>query len=210
MPKEYAAVPLFPLQSGASYFRPHQDLPDVVTTDSPASFVMTDLRHVTAITIAPTASIEDALKTMIREGVRLLLVIDVNRAVCGLITATDIQGEKPMKVLEAQGGLHDEILVGSIMTPAERLEVLYMEDVRKARVGNIVATLKRAGRQHALVVDVDTPSGRETVRGIFSTTQISRQLGVPIETIGVAHTFAELEQALNSHSKELAGTTAVI
>lgn len=204
MRKEYATLPLFSLQAGASFFRPHQAPLEGVTLDSPAVFVMTDLRQVSAITIEPTAPIEGALRKMIRDGVRLLLVSDVENQVLGLITATDIRGEKPLKVLESSGGRREDILVQHIMTPRERLEVLYMEDVLRTRVGNIIATLKAAGRQHALVVDTDPVTERETIRGIFSTTQISRQLGVPIETVGVARTFAELEQALN-HQTEVAG-----
>jgi len=34
------------------------------------------------------------------------------------------------------------------------------------------------------------------VRGIFSTTQIGRQLGVPIHGFEVAHTFAEIGAGL--------------
>ena len=36
------------------------------------------------------------------------------------------------------------------------------------------------------------------VRGIFSATQISRQLAMPVDTLGAARTFAELELALHS------------
>ncbi len=38
----------------------------------------------------------------------------------------------------------------------------------------------------------------EMVRGIFSATQISRQLAMPVDTLGAARTFAELELALHS------------
>jgi hypothetical protein len=71
-----------------------------------------------------------------------------------------------------------------------------MDDVADARVGDIVATLRGAGRQHAIVLDKDENSGQESLRGIFSVTQIARQLGVSIESDGKAQTFAELERAL--------------
>ena len=57
------------------------------------------------------------------------------------------------------------------------------------------ATLKAAGRQHAVVVDVDE-QGRQKVRGIFSASQIARQLGVVIQTTEIARTFAEVEAML--------------
>jgi hypothetical protein len=81
------------------------------------------------------------------------------------------------------------------MTPRERLQVLAMEQVRAAKVGHIVATLKQAGRQHAMVLDCDD-KGRQRVRGIFSSTQIARQLGVAIQTSAVAQTFSEIKATL--------------
>ena len=79
-------------------------------------------------------------------------------------------------------------------------------DVERARVGHVLETLRRAGRQHALVVDHDEiPSERPLmpavrramVRGIFSISQIARQLGVPVPAAGeVARTFSEIESAI--------------
>ena len=58
------------------------------------------------------------------------------------------------------------------------------------------ATLKEAGRQHALGVDRDQLTREEIVRGVFSATQIGRQLGVPNLSFEVARTFAEIEAEL--------------
>jgi len=48
------------------------------------------------------------------------------------------------------------------MTTQRELEVLKIEDVRKAKVGQIVATLKDHNRQHALVID-EAADGRQSV-----------------------------------------------
>jgi hypothetical protein len=81
------------------------------------------------------------------------------------------------------------------MTPRERLEVLCMDDMQTARVGDVVATLKAHGRQHALVVE-RTPDRSQVLRGMFSISQINRQLGTQVDTLGVAGTFAELGMEL--------------
>ena len=70
----------------------------------------------------------------------------------------------------------------------------------------MLETLRRVGRQHALVVDydvipprrlIDQPVTRTMVRGIFSISQAARQLGVGLPTGGeVARTFSEIEAAL--------------
>lgn len=62
------------------------------------------------------------------------------------------------------------IQVRDIMTPLRDLEVLRLSDVKSAKVGHILATLKSAGRQHALVV-TDNANGTHALRGIFSATR---------------------------------------
>jgi CBS-domain-containing membrane protein len=133
---------------------------------------------------------------MIFRGVRLLLVVDEKESVVGVITATDILGERPMLVAAERGLRHREITVADIMTPASRADALALADVERARVGHILETLRRVGRQHALVVE-NPGGGRGTmVRGIFSLSQIARQLGISLHTSEVARTFAEIEAAI--------------
>jgi hypothetical protein len=125
-----------------------------------------------------------------------LFVRGADGHLAGLITATDIVGEKPMRLVQERGIRHDEIAVDDLMTPMAQLEALAFDDVRHAQVGHVVASLRKAGRQHTLVVERGA-GGRQTVRGIFSTSQIARQLGMPINTTYAAPTFSELVTQLS-------------
>jgi CBS-domain-containing membrane protein len=129
---------------------------------------------------------------MISRGVRLLVVVDERETVLGVVTATDILGERAMLVATERGLRRDELTVADVMVPAERVEAIAAADVAAARVGHVLETLRRAGRQHALVLDAE-----RRVCGIFSLTQIARQLGVAVATGGqVARTFSEIEAAI--------------
>ena len=121
MAREYLPLPSRHLKPKTTFARPTQYLPQRVTLDDPAVNVMTDLKQVVAITIDPEASIENANRVMIRRGVRLLLVVDVNNYLLGIITATDILGEKPMQFIQSHGGTRNEIRVRDIMTPHDQL-----------------------------------------------------------------------------------------
>jgi len=191
----YKPVPMVKMREGV-VCQPPAIGPKPVRMDTPAVEVMTDLRQVAAATIRADASIGQAERAMIARGVRLLLVVSVTGEVEGLISARDIIGEKPIKLLRERGGKHDDLSVADLMVPRSGIDVLEIETVLKMDVGGIVATLKDVGRQHALVVDNDRLTGEAFVRGIFSATQIGRQLGVPILIFEVAHTFAEIEREL--------------
>jgi CBS-domain-containing membrane protein len=193
--RDYSPLASFLIQAEVGYAQPTQTAPDRVMLDSPATDAMTDLMRLTAVIILAGDSADEAHRRMIQRGVRLLLVVDQDRKVMGVITANDVLGEKPVLIAAERGIRREEVLVRDVMTPRERLQVLAMEQVQAAKVGHIVATLKLAGRQHAMVLDHDD-RGRQRVRGIFSSTQIARQLGVAIQTSAVAQTFSDIEATL--------------
>ena len=171
-----------------------------VHAHSPATDVMTDLRQVAAVTTRSDATIDAARQAMIVHGVRALFVVDEERTMLGILTATDLLGERPVQIAHQRGLRHDEVPVRLVMTPDERLEAMDLEEVVRARVGDIVASLRLSGRQHALVTESAADAGgTRIVRGIFSLTQIARQLGLPPQNEhDVARTFAEIEAAIGA------------
>ena len=134
-----------------------------------------------------------AHQTMIERGVRLLFVQEADGAIAGVITATDVLGEKPLRFTQGRSVSHAEITVADIMTPASMLEALPIQDVAQMRVGHIVATMKAVRRQHMMVAE----EGGRLIRGLFSASQVARQLGIELQTFAVASTFAEIEAALS-------------
>ncbi len=197
MIKNFTPLKFDTLDHPVTYFRPRQQMPERVKDSDPAVDCMTDLRQVALLMVSPTTPLNLALERMVKGGVRMLLVVDPDGHVRGVITSRDIQGEKPLKIMEKTGGTRDELLVRDIMTMRGKLNVLMMDDVLGAKVGDIIATLKQVDRQHAMVVDTDPDSGQLALRGIFSLSQIGRQLGLAIQPSEKATTFADLEQALN-------------
>ncbi|WP_018077625.1 CBS domain-containing protein [Thiobacillus denitrificans] len=190
----FTRLPTSNLDKTAGLLRPACVLPERVGMDNPALDVMTDFRRLTAFIATPGDTIKQAEERMIRRKVRLLIVMDRQDRVAGLITSTDIHGEKPLQVLQSRGLRRDEVLVADIMTPVDRLEAVDFDDLSHARVGHVLETLKARGRQHALVIE--NANGLQMVRGLLSLSQLCKQLGVNVETTEVAHTFIEIEQQL--------------
>jgi CBS domain containing-hemolysin-like protein len=192
----HKVLPMSTMKAGVICLPADSYAPKPVSIESPAVDVMTDLRVVSAATVSAAENINQASQKMIARRVRLLLVVGTNGGVEGLITARDTMGEKPLKRLQERGGKHGDLTVADLMVPRNSIDVLDIDTVLRAKVGNVIETLKNNGRQHALVVERDSVSGGEIVRGVFSATQIARQLGVAIPIMEVAHTFAEITSAL--------------
>ncbi len=197
MTRSHQPLPIVPLQKGATFLKPFQALLDSIKLEDPATEAMTDFTRTTAYTIFPLESVEAARAKMIHRGVRLLLVVDNENVVLGLITATDLTGEKPMQVTRSQGIPYEDVLVKDVMMPRERLECLCIDDLKGASVGSVVATLQKQGRQHAMVVERGADRS-QVVRGLFSLSQISRQLGAALPHLAAPATFVDIHQELNN------------
>ncbi|MDP1716494.1 MAG: CBS domain-containing protein [Burkholderiales bacterium] len=94
MTRDYTALTHSTMQSGVSYAQPTQPVPEKVTVDDPALQVLTDFKRVTAIIVLAGDTVDEAHSRMIKRSVRLLLVVNQERKVVGVITANDILGEK--------------------------------------------------------------------------------------------------------------------
>jgi CBS domain containing-hemolysin-like protein len=173
---------------------PNQQLPASVSPDSPAIDVMTDLTRVAAQAITSFSTVDDATERMKNAGVRLLFVTNPQYQVIGILTSQDIKEEKVVTYMNANSSRRDEVTVRDLMTPQVRIEVLQMDDVAKASVGDLIRTFKQMGRQHALVVE--EKDGKQAIRGILSTTQIAKQTGIQVDTSEYAGSFAELQASI--------------
>jgi len=169
---------------------------EVISLADPALTVMTDLKRIRVVSIDANSSMYVAEQLMKHAGVRLLVVVDNNDRLAGLLTMRDIMGEKPMHIVTREKIRRQDLLVAHIMTPRSLLDPFNLRDVQHATVKDVVLKMRELGRQHVIVVEEREDGGGYFVRGIFSITQIARQLGMDIPADGQVQSFAEFEQIL--------------
>ncbi len=191
-----ASLPTFRLARGTSLAQADLSVNAPVTLDSPALDVMTDLTRVKAATTHPATTLRQAEQMMIYQGVRMLFVVTAMPSIEGLITATDLGGDRQMRLVHERGLRYDDLSVGDVMTGIAALDAVDYDRMRAASVGNAIATLKRLGRNHLLVVEGVTSRTPRRIRGIVSRSQIERQLGRAIAITPIASSFSEIERAL--------------
>lgn len=185
------------LRPGASMARTLLGPTAPVTPASPALSVMTDLTQVRAVTINPTIPLQQAEQLMIHQRVHMLFVVSDMPSLQGLITSTDLRGERMMRVVQERGLHYEDLCVADAMTPLAMLDAIDFAQLKAARVSNVIATLRRHGRNHLLVIEVASGEEAERVRGVISRAQVERQLGTVIEASGLARDLGEIGQALS-------------
>lgn len=162
---------------------------------SQATLFMTDFIAIHPVVVDENSNIGDALNLMKQSYVRLLLVVSNDSVFKGIITASDISGGKVLSYMSAnQLRFRDDVKVRNIMTDKDHIHALQFEQLQKASIGDVIATIKNLGEQHVLVVQFDAAD--LMVRGMFSTTNIARALHIKFDVEPHAKTFFELEQVI--------------
>lgn len=176
MPK-YETLPTIPFKR--SPVAHPVELPEIVHLDDPALAVLIDFKLTKPPIVSPELPIDNALNEMKISGVHLMLVTNEDKNVIGLIGTEDILGEKPIKLIQERRINRHEILVKMVMTNESDIVAFDFETLRYARVGNVIKTLKELHQHYALVIKFNSEN-KLIVRGLFSTSQISKQLHMDI------------------------------
>ncbi len=192
-----SALPARSLRPGVSVARTLLAPTAAVTPASPASAVMTDLTQVRAVTVNPTTALRQAEQFMIHQRVHMLFVVSEMPELQGLVTTTDLRGDRVMRAVQERNVHYEDLCVADAMTPLSMLDAIDYARLKAARVSNVVATLRKHGRNHLLVIEAASGGEPERVRGVISRAQVERQLDTVIEASGPALDLAEIGQAMS-------------
>ena len=138
--------------------------------------------------------LDQTLHLMMRAGVRMVFVAGADGALVGMVTAEDLQGERPVVRASSHHVPHSELTVSDVMVPLHRWPTVDLGRVRTARLGEIAATMHEHGLRYLLVTQ--TKHGQTTLRGLFSASRLERAMQTVIDSDLHSQSFAELEMAL--------------
>lgn len=200
MPCNYQELEVKSLQVAATLCSPNlYSQANIIKLEDPATKVMTDLSSVVAVTISPSANLDEANDLMIKKKIKLLFVTDAKERIIGLVTYSDLQGERPILFQQSNGVPRSEVCILDIMTGIDNVDAIEWSVIKHSKVGDVFMTMKKLHRQHALVLDNSNPDAYQ-IRGIFSISKLSNLLGLEIDTTEVAHSFAEFGRVLGCNT----------
>lgn len=177
----YETIPIIKLSKKNEIISPIEDLPELVHLYDNAKYVFIDFAKKMPATTTPKTSIDDASHEMQLRHSQILLV-ENEGAIVGLISYDDMRGEKPLKLLEERRLPRKEVTVEMLMRPAAQIHTLDYSQLKNAQVGHIVNTIKKHHALYILVVK-RLKLDQQIIRGLFSASQISKQLHIDISAI---------------------------
>ena len=146
-----------------------------ITWDSPAIKVMTDFRKERPHIIDANTAAIDAQSFMANIHVNVLLVVDENLSLVGLLSP-EVLSESGMVRLVAQGNRRDEIRVSDVMLPRYAIKALDYATVCQSTIRDIIHTLKSSGHKYCLVIH----GSKHQVCGLFNASDIAKSTHTPI------------------------------
>lgn len=196
MSEKYQALPAVTLSEDNTYTHP-EAMPEVIHLDDPALDIITNFEKVKPAITHPNDSIDDTLVKMKSSG-RLVMLVVKDQQVVGAVSSGDLQGEKPLKIIQDDRITRKEIKVSSVMTHRKKLLAIDYQELRFAKIGHLIKTLREHAQRYALVVDIDENTQEQTVHGLVNAYDIvkhlDKKLGVALNE---ARSIIELQKTLD-------------
>jgi predicted transcriptional regulator len=168
---------------------------DIAHLEDPALTVMTDFQKRPPYTTTATTTIHEAFQQMKLLGVKSLFVVNVDNQIIGHISARDIQSNKAAMIAHQFDIKIPEVTVKMLMVRPQDLHTLNLEELSNARIGHIVRLLHELNINYIFVVSHE--HGVDTVRGLFSISRLSQQLGENVMANLSSGSVAEMNKVLN-------------
>lgn len=179
---------LYRVESVDELARP--ELMNDITLDSPALLILTDFMYHEPLVTELGDRACDIEQSMLRDHVRLKLVVDQYHHFVGLVSLDDLNAQEILKKV-SKGFSRDDLSVKDFMRAKDSLLALDYHELRYATVKDVVQILKGHEHQHYLVVD----RKRHKIRGVISASDLARKLRLDIN-VDKCSSFVSVYSAL--------------
>lgn len=148
-----------------------------ITEFSPALNVFADFRHYEPQTLRVDTPAVEAAEVMIREGAHHKLVVATSGEFVGLIDSERLSEQHILVAGTLQGVHRRELRLNDMMLPRAELPAIAYQELRDAKVADLVRMFKTSGQNYCLVLDQD----RHHIRGLISSAEIADRLHQAIQ-----------------------------
>ncbi|RUO81269.1 hypothetical protein CWI84_00465 [Idiomarina tyrosinivorans] len=122
---------------------------------------------------------------------RYACVLNSNDELIGVVALRDFHSRKAVQLGQQTHTPWHDVLVSELMTPLRQLPQVEVSRARRARIGDLAATLQASGRDFIVLHN----DGK--VAGLVSSLRIAQLTGESVNVYHTASSFAEILTAVN-------------
>lgn len=168
-----------------------------INLDSPAVEIFTDFKIHKALMIDGETMAITALQLMLKMHVRMNIVVAENDDFIGIISTNELSEQNIVAKL-SKGITREDVLVKDLMIPKSDFHAFDYNQLLRASVGDVVATLEDYQLRHCLVLDQES----HHIRGVISSSDIARKLHINMD-LNVKQSFGSVYDVVHQKASSM-------
>jgi len=176
MSVEFKSLETFRLGTTDECVYEYIKLPEIIHLEDDATVALIDFKTANPLLAKKDRPMMEIRKLMEATGMHLVLVIGAEHDVLGVLSYEEILSDIPLRLMEDARIERKEILLKMVMKSLANVPMIYLEQLKYAKVGHVLHTLQESGSGYILVVEKDKYTAKKMIRGIFLTSHINKIL----------------------------------
>ena len=168
-----------------------------INLDSPAVEIFTDFKRHKALMIDGETMAITALQLMLKTHVRMNIVVAENDDFIGIMSTNELSEQNIVAKL-SKGITREDVLVKDLMIPKSDFHAFDYNQLLRASVGDVVATLEDYQLRHCLVLDQES----HHIRGVISSSDIARKLHINMD-LNVKQSFGSVYDVVHQKASSM-------
>jgi hypothetical protein len=167
-----------------------------LTHDDLATELLKDFNRQSPLTVRSSEDIHAIGKKLELSGETLCVVINRKDDVIGMLHMKDLIGSLPMSLASQRGSSIADLVAQDVMRPVWSLPTLGFKKLQNLTVDDLLSTFRELHSDYLLVIETVAGEEDKVVRGLLSADELSRRLGVPVNTTPRPESFSDIVHAV--------------
>jgi len=169
---------------------------NTLTRDDLATELLRDFSRQNPLTVRSSEDIHAIGKKLEISGETLCVVINRKDDVIGVLHLKDLIGSLPMSIASQRGSAIADLVAQDVMRPVWSLPTIGFTKLQSLTVDDLLSIFRELHSDYLLVTETVAGEEGKVVRGLLSADELSRRLGVQVNTTPRPESFSDIVHAV--------------
>jgi len=169
---------------------------NTLTRDDLATELLRDFSRQNPLTVRSSEDIHAIGKKLEISGETLCVVINRKDDVIGVLHLKDLIGSLPMSIASQRGSAIADLVAQDVMRPVWSLPTMGFSKLQSLTVDDLLSIFRELHSDYLLVTETVAGEEGKVVRGLLSADELSRRLGVQVNTTPRPESFSDIVHAV--------------